>query len=119
MRVLARDPGHAGVDDGWLCDKGRFAYQAVHVDERITEPMVRDGGELRAVSWERALSEAAWGLKRASGRVGAIAGGETTNEEGFLLQRIVRDALESGDLDSRQSGGPSLALQRALSAPAA
>ncbi len=46
MRVLARD--HAEVDDGWLCDKGRFAYQAIHVDERITAPMVRDGGELRA-----------------------------------------------------------------------
>ena len=33
MRVLARD--HDEVDDGWLCDKGRFAYQPVHVDERI------------------------------------------------------------------------------------
>ncbi len=53
MRVLARD--HAEVDDGWLCDKGRFAYQAIHVDERITAPLVRDGGELREVSWERAL----------------------------------------------------------------
>src|SRR6266576_819509 len=60
LRVLARD--HEGVDDGWLCDKGRFAYQAIHVDERITSPMVRDGGELRRVSWERALSEATSGL---------------------------------------------------------
>jgi NADH-quinone oxidoreductase subunit G len=116
MRVMARD--NAGVDDGWLCDKGRFAYQAVHVDERVTSPMVRDGGVLRAVSWERAISEAAAGLRRASGRVGAVAGGETTNEEGFLLQRIVRDALESHDIDSRAAGGPSLPLLRALSAPA-
>src|SRR5439155_983317 len=91
LRVLSRD--HEGVDDGWLCDKGRFAYQAIHVDERVTRPMVRDGGELRAVSWERALDEAARGLGRARGSVGAIAGGETTNEEGFLLQRIVREAL--------------------------
>jgi len=116
LRVLGRD--NAAVDDGWLCDKGRFAYQAVHVDERITRPMVRDGGELRPVSWERALSEAASGLKRASGRVGAVVGGETTNEEGFLLQRIVRDGLESHDIDSRAAGGPSPALQRALAAPA-
>jgi NADH-quinone oxidoreductase subunit G len=116
LRVLARD--NDGVDDGWLCDKGRFAYQAVHVDERITRPMVRDGGELRPVSWERALSEAASGLRRASGRVGAIAGGETTNEEGFLLQRIVRDGLASHDIDSRAAGGPSLGFQRALAAPA-
>src|SRR5207342_637340 len=57
LRVLGRD--NAEVDDGWLCDKGRFGYQAVHVDERITTPMIRDGGELRPVSWERALDEAA------------------------------------------------------------
>ena len=41
----ARD--HEEVDDGWLCDKGRFAYQSVHVDERITQPLVREGGDLR------------------------------------------------------------------------
>ena len=60
--------------------------------------MIRDGGELREVSWERALDEAASGLKRANGRVGAIAGGTTTNEEGFLLQRLMREGLSSPDL---------------------
>jgi NADH-quinone oxidoreductase subunit G len=117
LRVLARDNDE--VDDGWLCDKGRFAYQAVHVDERIIEPMVRDGGELRAVSWERALGEAAKALSRAKGHVGAIAGGETTNEEGFLLQRLLREGLESGDLDSRAGGTLPLELHRALGTPGA
>jgi NADH-quinone oxidoreductase subunit G len=116
LRVLSRE--NSEVDDGWLCDKGRFAYQSVHVDERITQPMVRDGGELRPVSWERALNEAASALRRASGRVGAIAGGETTNEEGFLLQRLVREALESHDVDSRPDGALPIELHRALSAPA-
>ena len=115
LRVLGRD--HPEVDDGWLCDKGRFAYQAVHVDERITQPMVRDGGELRPVSWERALSEAAAALGRARGRVGAIAGGETTNEEGFLLQRLVREALRSNDLDSRRGGSLPRELHQALGTP--
>jgi NADH-quinone oxidoreductase subunit G len=104
MRVLSRDhDGHPGVDDGWLCDKGRFAYQAIHVDERITRPLVRDGGELREVSWERALETAA-GLAKHKGRVGTIVGGQASNEEGFLLQRLVREALDSGDIDSRGSG---------------
>src|SRR3954452_12576806 len=117
LRVLQRM--NEDVDDGWLCDKGRFAYHAIHVDERVTRPMVRDGGELRPVSWERALTEAANGLKRAAGSVGAVVGGETTNEEGFLLQRIVRDGLESHDIDSRAAGAPpSLELLRALAAPA-
>ena len=71
LRVLGRD--HAEVDDGWLCDKGRFAYQAIHVDERITAPLVRDGGLLREVSWERALEVAAGlrppqGSRRRAGR---------------------------------------------------
>ena len=92
LRVLARD--HEEVDDGWLCDKGRFAYQAIHVDERITQPLVRDGGELRPVSWERALETAA-GLAKHQGRVGTLAGGGATNEEGFLLQRLSREALDS------------------------
>jgi NADH-quinone oxidoreductase subunit G len=116
LRVLARDPGHPGVDDGWLCDKGRFAYQAIHSDDRITRPLVRDGGELRPVSWERAL-EAAAALGRQRGQVGALVGGRATNEEGFLLGRLMRDALESPDLDSAAAEVP-LNVRRALADPA-
>jgi NADH-quinone oxidoreductase subunit G len=116
LRVMARD--HPDVDDGWLCDKGRFAYQSVHSDERITEPMVREGGELRVASWERVLDEAARALGRAQGRVGALAGGGATNEEGLLLGRLMRGALESPHLDSRLAGAVPAELSRALAAPA-
>jgi NADH-quinone oxidoreductase subunit G len=116
LRVLARE--NPEVDDGWLCDKGRFGYQSIHVDERITEPLVRDGGRLRPVSWERALSEATAGLARAGARTGAIAGGPATNEEGLLLARLLREALCSPHLDSRFAGALELDLLRALSAPA-
>ena len=97
-RVLARE--HPEVDDGWLCDKGRFAYQSIHVDERVTQPLVRDGGELRPVSWERALEEAAAGLRRARGKVAALAGGASTNEEGLLLARLMREGLASEHVDT-------------------
>ncbi|HEX5146464.1 MAG TPA: 2Fe-2S iron-sulfur cluster-binding protein, partial [Conexibacter sp.] len=116
LRVLGRD--HHDVDDGWLCDKGRFAYQAVHSEERIVEPLVRDGDALRPASWERALSAAASALGKARGATGALAGGGTTNEEGFLLARLLREGLSSGDLDSRVGGSVPLDLQRALAAPA-
>jgi NADH-quinone oxidoreductase subunit G len=109
LRVVARDPrsggsgggpgGNPDVDDGWLCDKGRFAYQAIHVDERITKPLVRDGGSLREVAWERAY-EAAGALGRHRGHVGALVGGGATNEEAFLLQRLLREGLDSPDIDS-------------------
>ena len=116
MRVLAREPKHEGVDDGWLCDKGRFAYQAIHVDERITEPLVRDGGSLRAVSWDRALDAAA-GLARHQGAVGALVGGQATNEEGFLIARLMREGFRSSDVDSRDGEPLSAELVRALAAP--
>ncbi|MEJ7783334.1 MAG: NADH-quinone oxidoreductase subunit NuoG [Solirubrobacteraceae bacterium] len=118
LRVLSRDTrGHAGVDDGWLCDKGRFAYQAIHAEERITAPMLRDGGKLREVTWERALEEAAAGLKRAKGSVWALAGGDATNEEAFLLARLMREGLDSGITISRLAGGPGVDLDAALSHP--
>ena len=116
LRVLARQNDE--VDDGWLCDRGRFAYPALGGDERITEPLLRDGGELRPVSWERALEEAAAGLARAGERTGALVGGEATNEEGFLLARLLREGLGSPHLDSRRAGTLPLELHRALGDPA-
>jgi NADH-quinone oxidoreductase subunit G len=122
MRVLARD--HPGVDDGWLCDRGRFAYPALGGPGtaaagggRILEPLLRDGGELRPVSWERALEEAAAGLRRAGERTGALIGGEATSEEGFLLARLLREGLRSPHLDSRRAGALPLELLQALNDP--
>ena len=116
MRVLARD--HEEVDDGWLCDKGRFAYQSTHTDERITEPLVREGVRLMPASWEKALDAAAGALKKAGPRAAALAGGDTTNEEAFLLGRLFREGLGSG----RLAGSPARALppelSRALADPA-
>jgi NADH-quinone oxidoreductase subunit G len=115
MRVLARDNDE--VDDGWLCDKGRFGYQSIHSAERLTAPMVRDGGSLREVSWERALSDAAGALEKAGERTAAIAGGETTNEEGFLLQHLIREGLGSPHVDSRVGGPLDPGRARVLARP--
>jgi NADH-quinone oxidoreductase subunit G len=162
MRVLSRDNDE--VDDGWLCDHGRFAYpelaegvgtntvpgtpievldgsapasngraaggapvrinahavnaHGVHIGMRVSEPLLRDGGELRPVSWERALEEAAAALRRAGPRTAALAGSGATNEEGFLLSRLMRETLGSPHLDARPGGAVDLQLARALAAPA-
>jgi NADH-quinone oxidoreductase subunit G len=115
FRVASRE--HDEVDDGWLCDRGRFAYPALAGSGRVTEPMIRDAGELRPVSWERAMEEAARGLRRAGERTGALAGGEATNEEGFLLARLIREGLGSPHIDSRSAGTLPLELTRALNDP--
>ena len=116
MRVLSRENDE--VDDGWLCDKGRFAYQSTHVDERITQPLVREGDRLMPASWEKALAAAASALKKAGPRAAARAGGDTTNEEAFLLQRLFREGLGSADVAGSPARALSPALSRALADPA-
>jgi len=113
-RVLARE--NDGVDDGWLCDKGRFAYQAIHVDERLTTPLVRKDGELSPASWEEALSAAA-GIAGYPASIAGLVGGQATNEEAFLLGRMLREGLHSKHgLESRLTPLP-LVLQAALAHP--
>jgi NADH-quinone oxidoreductase subunit G len=116
MRVLGRD--HEEVDDGWLCDKGRFGYQHVHCDERIVEPLVREGTELMPASWEKALAAASSALGKAGARAAALAAGETTNEEAFLLQQLFRDGLGSPHLASRPLGELAPDVAHALASPA-
>jgi NADH-quinone oxidoreductase subunit G len=110
QRVLARD--NVEVDDGWLCDKGRFGYQMAESTDRITEPMVRVGGELRPASWEEALEAAVAGLRDAGERTAAIVGGSSSNEEGYLAQRIARRALRSPHVESRPAGGSGIESRR-------
>jgi NADH-quinone oxidoreductase subunit G len=116
MRVLARD--HDEVDDGWLCDKGRFAYQHVHADERIVTPLVREGLDLVPASWEKALNAAGSALAKAGARTAALAGGETSNEEAFLLASMLRDGLGSPHLAAQDGTAPPADVVRALADPA-
>ncbi len=89
LRVNARD--NAEVDDGWLCDKGRFAFQMFNSDDRITRPMVRAGdGSLSPICWDEAVKRVADGFRSAGERAAALVGGGTSNEEGWLVQRILR-----------------------------
>src|SRR3954469_4433283 len=115
VRVMARD--NEEVDDGWLCDRGRYGFQAIHATERITQPLVRDGGELRPVSWERALDEARSALDRAGEKTAALVGGEATNEEGYLVQFLMRNVLGSPHMDSRMGAAVEAEQARMLARP--
>ena len=98
MRRLAwADPQ---VNEEWNCDKGRFAFGYLAQD-RLTTPLVRDGGELRPASWPEALEVAARGLAAARGRVGILAGGRLTQEDAYSYAKFARVALGSDHLDFR------------------
>jgi NADH-quinone oxidoreductase subunit G len=93
-RILSRN--HPEVDDGWLCDKGRFAYDHLRARDRIREPLrrVRRRGFER-VGWDETLDEAEKGLGGAVGSVAvAFSGGETV-EQAAALARLVRLGLGS------------------------
>ncbi len=72
---------------------------------RLTEPLVRDGGELRLASWDEALDRAAAGLDRARRRGGTTAYGmfscsKATNEVNFMAQKFCRVVMASNNVDS-------------------
>ena len=71
-------------------------------EDRITQPMIGSGGVLRPASWTEAIEAAAKGLRASGSGTAAIVGGQASNEEGYLTQRIVRDALGSPHVDSRR-----------------
>jgi NADH-quinone oxidoreductase subunit G len=110
-RVVARD--NPGVDDGWLCDRGRYGFEMFAAEERVSGPRLRGGA---AAEWDEAIVKAAEGL-RAAGAASAAIVGDASNEEGYLVQRILREALGSPHVESRTSRGPSRATLLKLARP--
>ncbi len=108
-RVLARD--NHDVDNGWLCDKGRFGFQMISAEDRITAPRVSGA----APGWEVTLDAAAERLRAAGERTAVIVGGQASNEEAYLAQRIVRRALGSPHVTSTDE--LAAGALRTLSAP--
>jgi predicted molibdopterin-dependent oxidoreductase YjgC len=71
--------------------------------ERLTTPLVREGGELRAASWDEALDRAAAGFRKAldeGSMTGLFSCSKTTNELNFATQKFSRVALRSNNVDS-------------------
>jgi len=87
---------HPEVDEGWLCDKGRFAFTHLYAEDRITDPLrrVRNRG-LEEISWDEAVDDAESLLREAHGRVAVALSGSETNEQAYALAKLVRNGLES------------------------
>ncbi|GLZ80722.1 NADH-quinone oxidoreductase subunit G [Actinorhabdospora filicis] len=103
MRRLSGDD--AAVNEEWNCDKGRWAFQYVRANDRLTSPLIRDekSGELREASWPEALRFAAEGLAAAKANkgVGVLAGGRLTVEDAYAYAKFARVALGTNDVDFR------------------
>ena len=93
-RILSRN--HPEIDEGWICDKGRFAYTHLHAEDRLGEPLqrIRRRG-LEPVSWDAALDEAERLLTQARGRVVTVLSGSETVEQAYALGKLLRAGLDS------------------------
>ena len=71
---------------------------------RLTEPLVRDGGQLRPASWDEALDRAAEGFRRALAKgedsIGTFSCSKASNEVNYLAQKLVRVGFKSHNIDS-------------------
>ena len=102
MRVVPLE--NEAVNECWIADRDRFSYEALNGPERLTAPMIRQGGDWKTVSWTDALDYVARGLTQISvehgaQRIGAIAAPTSTVEELHLLAKLVR-GLGSENIDS-------------------
>ncbi len=98
------------VNHGWLCDKGRYGYDAINVDDRVRQPMVRRGGELAPCSWPEALDAAAEGLRHALAADGAasvavLGGARGTNEDAYVWARFAKGVLRTDNVDAQLGDG--------------
>src|SRR5205809_3387440 len=93
-RIQSRN--HPEVDQGWLCDKGRFAYQHLNAGDRLRDPLLRVRRRgFEEVPWERALDEAEQLLRNAHGRIVTALSGSETVEQAYALAKLLRRGLDS------------------------
>jgi NADH-quinone oxidoreductase subunit G len=93
-----RSRNHFEIDEGWLCDKGRFAFTHLRAPDRIVDPIrrVRRRG-FEPVTWDAALDTAEELLRGARGRVVVALSGSETVEQAYALAKLVRIGLDSHD----------------------
>ncbi len=103
MRVVALD--NEEINECWISDRDRFAYEGLNSKDRITTPMVKQGGQWLETDWQSALDYVAHSLKTISSEsgpqsIGALAHPISSTEELHLLQKIVR-GLGSNQVETR------------------
>ena len=103
MRVVPLE--NEEVNECWIADRERFSYEALNSDERLTQPMIKQGGKWKEVDWQTALEYVANGLKNiqrdhGAASIGALVSPHSTLEEAYLAGALLR-GLGSDNVDAR------------------
>ena len=103
MRVLPLE--NEEVNECWIADRDRFSYEALDTADRLTSPMLKQGGQWKSVDWQTALEYVANGLKQikadhGANSIGMLASPHSTLEELFLAATLMR-GIGSDSIDYR------------------
>jgi len=103
MRVLPLE--NESINECWLSDRDRFSYEGLNSDDRLTRPMIKQGGQWLEVEWQQALEFVANGLRdikanHGAESIAALASPQQTLEELYLLKKLMR-GIGSSNIDTR------------------
>ncbi len=103
--ILKVEPGEGSSNGISTCVKGKFGWDYVNADDRLTRPLIRSGDTFREASWEEALgliTEKLTAIKNAHGpdAIGLIASSKCTNEESYLMQKLARAVIGTNNIDN-------------------
>ncbi len=99
------------VNHGWLCDKGRFAFETVNAEDRLVEPLVRKDGALVPTSWHEALGVVAERLQAAAKgdggpeSIAVLGGARLTNEGAYAWAKLTKGVLGTDSVDAQMGDG--------------
>jgi NADH-quinone oxidoreductase subunit G len=103
LRVVPLE--NEAVNECWIADRDRFSYEALNAPDRLTQPMIKQGGQWHEVDWQAALEYVANGLKgikeqHGAAAIGALLSPHSTLEELYLATGLIR-GLGSDNIDHR------------------
>jgi NADH-quinone oxidoreductase subunit G len=113
----------SGINNDFLCIKGRYAFDFAHHKERLTQPLVRKNGKLTPATWEEAFEligkrfrevrdevEVNNEVHDGGSAIGVVGSNRTTNEENYLLSKFARAVLKTNNVDHHRTADyPALA----------
>jgi NADH-quinone oxidoreductase subunit G len=102
-RIMPRQ--NEAVNETWICDKGRLGYHFAESAQRLTQPLVRQNGQLVPADWETALAQVAAAAKTAGARMTVLAGGRLANEDLFNLKQLTAHQGGQALLYTSMGGG--------------
>src|ERR1700674_738058 len=105
--IRGNNRDRSGINNEFLCVKGRYAFDFTKHPERLQSPMLRTDTGYEPVSWARALEVVSTKVSEAKargGKFGVIGSNHTTNEENFFLAKFARQGLGTNNIDHHRTG---------------